>query len=190
MESRWAEEKCAKLPGCEVKPCVGDVQGTGTLRDGGICTKKKLECSSCGPGKYLIAEFPECVCSSEPCDACPKGTRCVTQVHDDGSLSKVCVRCDCGYCDAAGKACCQKNKSLAGANCMTSHESNESECKVVMFSLGNVINNAGASICDTDEKVDEATAHTLVASCGCVPTSSKICEPAVSDGGSCVVNRH
>lgn len=190
IEPRWAEEKCAKLPGCEVVPCVRDVMGTGTLRDGGMCTKKRVECPDCGPGEYLVATSPGCVCSSEPCDACPKGTSCVTKVHGDGSHSKFCVRCDCGYCDSASKACCQTNPSFAGANCVGAHDANGLDCKVGKFSLGHVSNSAGADICAVEEQVDEATAHDLIASCGCVPTSSKICEPAIPAGDGCVVNRH
>ena len=46
----------------------------------------------------------DCTCpelNEDPCSACPENTFCQTEP------SLVCIDCNCGFCDAAGLACCR-----------------------------------------------------------------------------------
>ena len=63
----------------------------------------------------------DCTCVSDPCDACPEGTRC----QNDGINPPMCIDCTCGFCDYDDRPCCDFN---GVNNCKAA--SSRGECKM------------------------------------------------------------
>eukprot|EP00521_Asterionellopsis_glacialis_P016109 CAMPEP_0195292678 /NCGR_PEP_ID=MMETSP0707-20130614/10488_1 /TAXON_ID=33640 /ORGANISM="Asterionellopsis glacialis, Strain CCMP134" /LENGTH=712 /DNA_ID=CAMNT_0040353203 /DNA_START=27 /DNA_END=2165 /DNA_ORIENTATION=- len=115
--------------------------------------------NTCEPGQYLT---PDCVCSSDECDACPEGTRC--QPKKDGQ-PPMCIDCNCGFCDYDGNACCSMN--ARGNNCKSN--TNKKEC---------IMQNAyfpgwagTGNVCSGVEVSATATPN----GCGCQPSEATPC---------------
>jgi hypothetical protein len=63
----------------------------------------------------------DCTCVTDPCDACPEGTRC----QNDGINPPMCIDCTCGFCDYDDRPCCDFN---GVNNCKAA--SSRKECKM------------------------------------------------------------
>ena len=63
----------------------------------------------------------DCTCVTDPCDACPEGTRC----QNDGINPPMCIDCTCGFCDYDERPCCDFN---GVNNCKAA--SSRKECKM------------------------------------------------------------
>jgi len=151
-----AEEFIPTTPGAaeEYKP---DTTGKESGFAGAYCPPR-LE--PCPDGTYVM-ESCECSPVSDPCGACPIGTRC--QQPRDG-VPLLCIACECGFCAAAEDSCCEVNAH--GNNCKDA--TNAKECNLQNDFYPTFIGSGNS--CAGVEVV-----HNIPSGCGCVPSRETSC---------------
>jgi len=126
------------------------------------------ECTiTCSQGQYVT---PECTCSTDECDACPKGTRCQRANNGEPPL---CIDCECGFCDYYGNACCNFN---GVNNCKAATPARECKLHFGFFPGWPGTGNACSGV--------EISATAVPNGCGCQPSELTPCTYVPADKGA------
>jgi len=122
----------------------------------------------CPYNSYVTSD---CTCSdpTNPCSACPSGTRCQLEPV------LMCIDCQCGFCGAESDTCCQSG----GATCSLINPSEK--CLLDNNFFASVTGGAGASVCDFQTSQTKVTA--VPNGCGCTPNNAMPCtyDPGLQD---------
>ena len=110
----------------------------------------------CGEG-YVT---PDCTCSTDPCEACPEGTRC----QNEPGLPIMCIDCTCGFCDYDERPCCDFN---GVNNCKAATYRNECKMQNGFFASFPGTGNVCSGV--------EITYTAVPNGCGCQPNHLTPC---------------
>lgn len=133
---------------------------------------------SCNQTGYYVT--PTGCCSTNPCDACPMGFPCLCSngAKDCEPGLKICVDCECGFCDSVipnQTACCEFNGQN---NCKDEPTAENLQCNLQNDFYPSFP--GSGSVCTGVEISDTAIEN----GCGCQPNQFT---PCTFDTGACTV---